>query len=89
MSTTISIPPDVYSLLEERAQQEQTSPNAVAEAALRQYLSAESQNWRTVFDELIAKVHSRAAIFTSDEIEADITAAADEVKESRRARRAG
>jgi hypothetical protein len=45
------------------------------------------QAWRQAFETLIARVQARTARFSSEEIEADINAAADEVKELRRARR--
>ena len=89
MANTISLPADVYVLLRERAQQEQTSPDALAELAVRRYLSSSEQNWHVSFEALLAKVQSRTATFTSGEIEADITAAAEEVKELRRDRHAG
>jgi hypothetical protein len=87
MANTISLPSEVYSLLRERAQQEHTSPDVLVELAVRRYLSSAEQDWRTAFDALLAKIHARTAVFDSDDIEADITAAAEEVKESRRARR--
>jgi hypothetical protein len=89
MANTISLPPDVYILLRERAQQEHTSPDTLAELAVRRYLGSNQQDWRTSFESLLAKVQSRTAAFASEEIEADIAAAAEEVKERRRARRAG
>src|SRR5262245_25170403 len=89
MANTISLPPDVYGLLRERAQQEQTSPDALAELAVRRYLSSSEQDWHASIEALLAKVQSRTVAFTLEEIEADITAAAEEVKELRRDRRAG
>ncbi|MFL5800508.1 MAG: hypothetical protein ACJ8CR_02065 [Roseiflexaceae bacterium] len=88
MANTISLPTEVYSLLRERAQQEHTSPDVLAELAVRRYLSSAEQDWRAAFDALLAEVHTRTAAFDPDDIEADITAAAEEVKELRRARRA-
>jgi hypothetical protein len=84
MANTISLPPDVYGLLRERAQQEQTSPDALAELAVRRYLSTSEQDWHASFEALLAKVQSRTVAFTSGDIESDITAAAQEVKELRR-----
>jgi hypothetical protein len=87
MSNTISLPPDVYMLLRKRAQQEHTSPDTLAELAVRRYLDSNEQDWRSSFETLLAKVQSRTAAFASEEIEADIAAAAEELKELRRARR--
>jgi hypothetical protein len=58
----------------------------VADDALRRYLHQEEPTWRQSFDALLARVQANSAPFSSDEIEADITAAAEEVKELRRAR---
>lgn len=87
MINSISLSPDVYTLLRQRAQQVQTSPDTLANEALRQFLSLEEQTWRQSLESLIARVQARTAEFSSEEIEADITAASDEVRESRRARR--
>jgi predicted transcriptional regulator len=87
MINSVSLSPDVYTLLRQRAQQVQTSPDALANEALRQYLSLEELAWRQSLESLIARVQARTAKFSSEEIEADITAAAEEVRESRRARR--
>jgi soluble cytochrome b562 len=45
----------------------------------------ETQQWRQAFDALISRVQARTSQFSSEEVEADITAAANEVKELRRA----
>jgi len=87
MAHTISLSQDVYTLLKERARQAQTSPDALADEALRQYLSQAEQDWQAAIKSLFARVQARTAGFAANEIEADITTAADEVKESRRARR--
>jgi len=87
MAHTISLSQDIYTLLKERARQAQTSPDALADEALRQYLSQVEQDWQAAIKSLFARVQARTAGFDANEIEADITAAADEVKESRRARR--
>ena len=55
--------------------------------ALRQYLNSEERVWQPAFEKLIAQVQARTARFSSEEIEADITAAADEVRELRHAHR--
>ena len=73
MINSISLSPEVYTLLRQRAQQAQTSPDALAEEALRHYLGLEEQAWRQAFESLIARVQSRTASFSSQEIEADIS----------------
>jgi len=89
MIHSISLSQEVYILLQQRAQQARTSPDALAEDALRRQLGLAESSWQQAFDRLLAKVQARSAGFDPAEIEADITAAADEVKELRRARRAG
>jgi hypothetical protein len=83
----ISVSSQVYDLLKQRAQQSQTSPDRLAEQVLRLHLSADQENWHQEFELLLAKVRARTFHFNSDEIEADIIAAGEEVKEIRRARR--
>lgn len=79
MIHTISVSPQVYDLLSQRARQSHTSPDLLAENVLRVYLSQGEQEWREAFEVLIAKVHARTAAFSPQEIEADITAAAREL----------
>lgn len=55
--------------------------------SLRRYLHLEEPTWRQSFDALLARVEANSEQFTSAEIETDITAAAEEVKELRRGRR--
>lgn len=43
--------------------------------------------WRTALQDLFANVQAYTSQFSPEEIEADITAAAEEVREARRARR--
>jgi predicted transcriptional regulator len=87
MIHSISLSQEVYSLLQQRAQQARTSPDTLAEDALRRQLGLAEPRWQQASDRLLAKVQAHSASFDPDEIEADITAAADEVKELRRARR--
>ena len=84
---TIAVSPEMYTALRQRAQQVRTSPDKVVEEALRVYFGHEEQAWQHAFEGLIAKVQARTLPFSSAEIEADITAAADEVRELRCARR--
>ena len=50
--------------------------------AERQRVEAEAK-WRERFDRLLAEVHSQTAQYSSDEIEAEITAAFNEVRKIR------
>ncbi len=86
MSSTITLSQRVYDELVQRAHLTRQSPDALADDLLRHSLRTETEQWRKAFDALIQKVHARTSAFTSEEIEADITTAASEVKESRRAR---
>jgi hypothetical protein len=87
MQRTISVSQPVYDLLRQWAQQAQTTPDLLAEKVLREHLGQEEQAWRRAFETLIARVQARTAQFSSAEIETDITAAAVEAQELRRARR--
>ena len=82
---SIAISPEMYTMLRQRAQQTGTSPDKVVEEVLRVYFGREEPAWQRAVESLIAKVQARTSHFESDEIEADITAAADEVRELRRA----
>lgn len=62
-------------------------PDTVADDALRRYLHQVEPTWRESFDALLARAQASSEQYSSKEIEADITAAAEEVKELRRARR--
>ncbi len=87
--SSITVSPKVYELLAERAQQSNQTPDALAERLLLRSLTLEMQQWRQSFDALVERIQTRSAHFASDEIEADITVAAEEAKESRRGRRSG
>lgn len=52
------------------------------EMAERERIEAEAK-WRERFDRLLAEVHSQTARYSSDEIEAEITAAFNEVRRIR------
>ncbi len=87
MLHTISISESVYNLLNQEAKRTRLSPNDLAERLLAERLSAEQQAWREQFDRLLTRVHARLSAFDPAEIEADITAASEEVKAERRASR--
>jgi hypothetical protein len=86
MNYSVSVSPDVYALLRQRARQAKVAPETLADDALRKYLRLEEPTWRQSFDALLARVQGNSEQYRSDEIEADITAAAEEAKELRRAR---
>jgi hypothetical protein len=87
MTNSVSVSPDVYAMLRQRARQAKVAPETLADDALRRYLHLEEPGWRYAFDALLARVQANSEQFSSEEIEADITAAAEEVKELRRGRR--
>lgn len=64
----------------------EVSPDTLADDTLGRHLHLEEPVWRQSFDALLARVQANAEQFSSEEIEADIIAAAEEVKELRRAR---
>ena len=87
MTYSVSVSPDVYVLLRQRASQSHVSPDTLADSTLRRYLCQEEPTWRQSFDDLLARVQAFSAQYSSEEIEADITVAAEEVKELRRVHR--
>jgi len=87
MTYSVSVSPDVYAMLRKRARQSKVSPDRLVDDALRQYLSQDEQAWRRSLDALLARVQVHSYSYTSQEIEADITAAAQVVQEMRRANR--
>lgn len=87
MNYTVDISPEVYTLVQQQAQQAQIAPNLLVETALRRYLLEQDSVWRQQFLALIARVQEYTRNYSSQEIEDDITAAALEVKELRHARR--
>jgi hypothetical protein len=86
MAQTLSISESLYNLLRQRAQQADTSPDELAEELLYNSLN-EARTGRERIRALMETIHARNAKFTSEEIEADITLAAQEVQEARRANR--
>ncbi|WP_165774770.1 hypothetical protein [Candidatus Viridilinea mediisalina] len=87
MSHQIEVPNDLYELLYRRATQLQRSPEQLATEALRRYLHSAAQPWEQRLQQLLINQHERTDLPPGDEIEADITAAAAEARESRREHR--
>lgn len=85
MIHTIAISETLFSRLENEAARSHLSPSELAERLLAERLSVERQVWQKSYEQLIARVHSRMGAFNPAEIEADITAASDEVKAEHRA----
>lgn len=79
MLRTISISEPVCNLLNQEARRTRLSADDLVER-----LSAEQRTWREQFDRLLARIRARLSVFDPAEIEADITAASDEVKAERR-----
>ena len=86
MSRVITLPTPLYERLAQKSRQLKRTPESVAADLLQRYLESDDR-WQAEFRALIARVHARTAAFSSDEIEADITLAAAEAREVRRARR--
>ena len=89
MTATIALPNYLYQRLALKSQQLERSPETLVADLVQQYLDDAESRWKTEFEALLARVQARTSIYTPDEIEADITLAATEVKEPRRARRSG
>lgn len=87
MAHRITLPEPLYETLRREAQRVQLSPDVLAERLLAQGLSTELSAWREAVEALISRVQARTAGFSAEEIEADITAAAEEARKARRARR--
>lgn len=84
MSHTIAISDPTFQRLTEEAHRAHTTPNSLAEQLLAERLRP---TWEAELAALLARVQARMVAFDPAEIEADITAAAAEVKAERRARR--
>jgi hypothetical protein len=67
--------------------QSEISLSTLADDLLGRPLRLEEPGWRHAFDALLARAQANSEQFRSKEIEADITAAAEEVKELRCVRR--
>jgi hypothetical protein len=85
MLHTIAVSEPIFQRLTEEARRAHTTPNHLAEQLLTERLSPA---WEAELDALLARVQARMVGFEPTEIETDITAAAEEVKAERRARRA-
>ena len=90
---TISQTPDEMARLKQQAAAGSETPDHLASAAVRDYLArarADDAAWREELAAAITVIHQQLPPDISpDETEADITAAAAEVKEARRAARGG
>lgn len=84
MERTIELPGDQLSQLERLAAREHRSVDELVQFAVGDYLARRTRDWSEWgrrFDELVARVRAHVpADVTSEEIEADITLARDEVR---------
>jgi predicted DNA-binding protein len=87
MDRTVSLPSQLYERLEQKSQQLHQTPERVVAELVQRYLSESDDRWQAEVLELLSRVHSGTSAFSSAEIEADITSAAAEAKEVRRAHR--
>jgi len=88
MSSVITLPRQLYERLLHKSQQLACPPDQVVVDLVEQYLDEPTDRWPAELQALLDRVQARTADFPSDEIEADISAAAAEVRELRRGRRA-
>ena len=86
-NATIALPENLYRRLALKSQQLERSPEMLLADLVQQYLDDAESRWRAEFEALLARVQARTSVYPSDEIEADITLAAQEVKAARRAHR--
>ena len=64
MTRTISISPQIYKQLHERAEKKQIPVNLLAENILSDYLSQEEEQWSKAFETLLAKVYVRTGKYS-------------------------
>jgi len=88
MRSIITLPSQLYEHLALKSKRLRRTPEEVVTDLVRRYLGEPDDRWLAEFQALLARVQARTAAFSSDEIEADITLAAAEARELRRARRA-
>ena len=88
MQAVVTLPSDLYERLKLKSEQLARTPDDLVSDLVEQYLSDTRSAWKTEFEALLARVRSRTATVSPQEIEADITEAAREAKDARRARRA-
>ena len=89
MNATIVLPENLYQRLALKSQALERSPETLLADLVQQYLDGAESRWRSDFEALLARVQAKTGNYAADEIEADITLAAKEVKAARRARRSG
>lgn len=85
--TVITLPNRLYERLVLKSRQLKRAPEEIVTDLVRRYLGEPDGRWQAEFQALIARVQARTAAFSSDEVEADITSAAAEARDLRRARR--
>jgi hypothetical protein len=89
--TNIYLEEQQLKTLKHLAAEERSSVATLVRKAVDDYLArrlAERADWSARFDDLLARMRSRLPDVPPEEIEADITAAREEVRAIRRARRA-
>ncbi|MBI4605990.1 MAG: hypothetical protein HY721_28835 [Planctomycetes bacterium] len=87
MPRTIHLSDTVFAMLARAASQRKVSPSALAEKLIAEQIDTEREAWHTAMEKLLARVHERTAGMDPHQIEAEITAAAAEVKADRRGSR--
>jgi hypothetical protein len=87
MGRSVSLPTPLYERLAQRSRQLRRTPERVVVDLIQRYLTESDDCWHGEFRALLARVQGRTTVFSSGEIEADITLAAAEARELRRAQR--
>lgn len=87
MYNTIHLPNRLYIDLVQHSEKLERTPDELVMELVRQYLDENEVAWQARFQALLKRIHQQTESFSEDEIEADITLAAQEAKDLRRARR--
>jgi predicted DNA-binding protein len=87
MYNTIHLPNRLYADLVQHSEKLERTPDQLVMELIQQFLDENEATWRTRFQALLKRIHQQTESFSPEEIEADITLAAQETKELRRARR--
>lgn len=78
MYNTIHLPNRLYSDLVQRSKKLERTPDELVMELVQQFLDENEAAWRARFQSLLKRVHQHAEPFSPEEIEADITLAAQE-----------
>ncbi|MBK9053770.1 MAG: hypothetical protein IPL78_23555 [Chloroflexi bacterium] len=87
MYNTIHLPNRLYTDLVQHSEKLERTPDQLVMELIQQFLDKNEATWRIRFQALLQRIQQQTEPFSPEEIEADITLAAQEAKELRRTRR--